>query len=186
MPCQMSCSGAWLQRSHHSPTNTPLRHECCECHVHAIADLATPRVARPRVFPNSWQTASKPASNSTDALHRTSEKRVRGDSGPRGQSPMVGIRATAARAPWIAIPWPRPFEHNGSGTSTSYQHKHHRHPSSPSQLTTAVGEWRTPCRASCLVASPQQIQMNVSYGVRTHAQLPAVDLKSTPLTTRAN
>jgi len=28
--------------------------------------------------------------------------------------------------------------------------------------------------------------MNVSYGVRTHAQLPAVDLKSTPLTTRAN
>ena len=26
----------------------------------------------------------------------------------------------------------------------------------------------------------------VSYGVRTHAQLPAVDLKSTPLTTRAN
>ena len=27
---------------------------------------------------------------------------------------------------------------------------------------------------------------NVSCGVRTHAQLPAVDLKSTPLTTRAN
>ena len=26
----------------------------------------------------------------------------------------------------------------------------------------------------------------VSYGVRTHAQFPAVDLKSTPLTTRAN
>ena len=27
---------------------------------------------------------------------------------------------------------------------------------------------------------------NVSCGVRAHAQLPAVDLKSTPLTTRAN
>ena len=27
---------------------------------------------------------------------------------------------------------------------------------------------------------------NVSCGVRTHAQLPAMDLKSTPLTTRAN
>ena len=27
---------------------------------------------------------------------------------------------------------------------------------------------------------------NASCGVRTHAQLPAVDLKSTPLTTRAN
>ncbi len=26
----------------------------------------------------------------------------------------------------------------------------------------------------------------VSYGVRTHAELPPVDLKSTPLTTRAN
>ena len=30
------------------------------------------------------------------------------------------------------------------------------------------------------------VGINVSYGVRTHAQLPAVDLKSTPLTTRAN
>ena len=28
--------------------------------------------------------------------------------------------------------------------------------------------------------------MYVSCGVRVHAQLPAVDLKSTPLTTRAN
>ena len=27
---------------------------------------------------------------------------------------------------------------------------------------------------------------HVSYGVRTHAHLRAVDLKSTPLTTRAN
>ena len=30
------------------------------------------------------------------------------------------------------------------------------------------------------------MQTNVSCGVRTHALLPAVDLKSTPLTTRAN
>ena len=30
------------------------------------------------------------------------------------------------------------------------------------------------------------VSRNVSCGVRTHAQLPAVDLKSTPLTTRAN
>ena len=33
----------------------------------------------------------------------------------------------------------------------------------------------------------KQMQRNsVSCGVRTHAQLPAVDLKSAPLTTRAN
>ena len=38
-------------------------------------------------------------------------------------------------------------------------------------------------RASCVVGS---IKCSVSCGVRTHAQLPAVDLKSTPLTTRAN
>ena len=32
----------------------------------------------------------------------------------------------------------------------------------------------------------EQWQNNISAGVRTHAQSPAVDLKSTPLTTRAN
>ena len=37
------------------------------------------------------------------------------------------------------------------------------------------------------ILRPPHVQStNVSCGVRTHAQLPAVDLKSTPLTTRAN
>ena len=38
----------------------------------------------------------------------------------------------------------------------------------------------------CLRPGPCESMLNVSCGVRTHAQLPAVDLKSTPLTTRAN
>ena len=38
----------------------------------------------------------------------------------------------------------------------------------------------------CLRPGQCESMLNVSCGVRTHAQLPAVDLKSTPLTTRAN
>ena len=36
------------------------------------------------------------------------------------------------------------------------------------------------------LAPTSMVQSHVSCGVRAHAQLPAVDIKSTPLTTRAN
>ena len=45
--------------------------------------------------------------------------------------------------------------------------------------------WRA-CRAFQTVCPHAPKPNSVSCGVRTHAQFPAVDLKSTPLTTRAN
>ena len=60
----------------------------------------------------------------------------------------------------------------------------------------AITHWnihgiRYQCRLSLMTAWPRiqhlcTASANVSCGVRTHAQLPAVDLKSTPLATRAN
>ena len=63
-----------------------------------------------------------------------------------------------------------------------------------SQLLFATYAMRIPCRAAAQFPEHARRWLtgllttinNASCGVRTHAQLPAVDLKSTPLTTRAN
>ena len=46
--------------------------------------------------------------------------------------------------------------------------------------------WRFHCSECKTEWMSNMTGTNVSCGVRAHAQLPAVDLKSTPLTTRAN
>jgi hypothetical protein len=183
MLCQLSCRGAWRERAHHSSENTPLRPTCCERHRHTMADRAPPCVAGPRLFPNSWRTIPKHARNNTDALHRTAGNRLRGGSSPRGQSPMERIQAPAGRARWIPSPSPQPL---GCHQHTDTHSKHHTRPPSPRQLTTVVGDRRSPCEEPCLFAFAWRVHVSASAGVRTHAPLPAVDLRSIPLTIRAD
>ena len=62
-----------------------------------------------------------------------------------------------------------------------------KHELSATNGKVAGGHQRTSCGTPILHARLRTGSIkNVSCGVRTHAQLPAVDLKSTPLTTRAN
>jgi hypothetical protein len=131
MLCHLGCRGAWCESAHHSSENTPLRQACCERHCYSIANLATPRVAGPRVFPNSWHTVPKHAGNNTDALHRTAEHRLQRGSNPRGQSRTEGIRAPASRARLISIPSPHPLGRYAAATSTqlstaNFTGTHHR------------------------------------------------------------
>ena len=63
-----------------------------------------------------------------------------------------------------------------------------RHPETRRSLALGRGE-RVPKRRQvcfCQAQALYGLRCNVSCGVRTHAQLPALDLKSNPLTTRAN
>ena len=55
----------------------------------------------------------------------------------------------------------------------------------PSSYATSLSCGRFMPRFPCLRQGPCRPILNVSCGVRTHAQLPAVDLKSTPSPTRA-
>jgi hypothetical protein len=175
MLCQLSCRGAWRERAHHSSENTPLRPTCCERHRHTMADRAPPCVAGPRLFPNSWRTIPKHARNNTDALHRTAGNRLRGGSSPRGQSPMERIQAPAGRARWIPSPSPQPI---GCHQHTNTHSKHHTRPPSPRQLTTVVGDRRSPCEEPCLFAFAWRAHVSASAGVRTHAPLPGSQVHS--------